>query len=1540
MSYAGDDVSYSSPKATRDALSHLLAANGYSDEDLAKPDRIRNLEMVLDDYCDMKSLEHFPKLQSVCLIQQDIRRIQGLDRCMELERLLLNENSIERIEGLQNCRKLQKLYLPFNCIQEIGTSLAGLVELKVLWLAANRLTSLQGLDAPNLTELNVASNRISSVEHAVDGMPCLQSLNLADNRLCSYREVIALSRLDSLRTLSFADPDFGENPICFLCNYQTYVLYHLPKLQVHDQMRVAPEAHAAAMNAFIKKRLFYNMRIKTLQRQASDCLRAAKVIDEDRRNVLARDLEAAARTLRRAWAFQQARAESPSMMETDPAEQQDLEAVEARLQQCQVEFADADAALEELKSEVSAEKSSQIRSLVLELHSGGNVRVEQGTDSTPWVAQIKDLVMSRFRHEDYEDYGITGLRVTGVSRIHHRSLRLQFDQILERVEPDADRAFEHLFYVPDPREDPQEIWEVVEAGLAARFASELAAAPLPSPIPEAQPASSESGDTAEMEEQHDHRFPDAGESRASNQWASAPTSPAAGGASRRVLLTNTLGLAEVGRLQNFAATSLGKATQRAVLRAQKSVATTSFTSEEHPYPLPARCGVVLLCQVRLGEQVHDSPGSFDPSSQDVYEQWKSRPSQLPAAREGVLPVCVDNPLPLRTFYRSLQSDDRIKVWHVPHVELILPEFLVEFEYIHGFEEIRKDALRVWMEFGPFACLLSKYAFFARMGVEDTTKRRKNKPATGQDVTQQLIAQDGPDNDSTPSHWPKALPELPAVPRLTNSVLLNPSLHITASNFASLHVLNLHGRCLRRIEANALDGLGSLRTLLLSFNCIESLGAIPPCETLTSLDVAHNLIQKVNAVVGFPALIDLDLSWNQLLSTETFGILARDTPRLESLVVLGNQLTREDWRTAALSKLVYLRMLDRKEVSTEEIKEATQRSRGRQIHLTEDILKRHAFAPPKRGSVEERRSPLPGELCYDPENDRVSKLLLSHSAHGARQPISSSNWKSQVAAVDLHGLGLSDLRGLAGLDACQTLCLDDNEVGTLDWLPPLQELEELSIERCGLLSLQGVSRCQELQKLDAGGNQLTDALELQKLTKLSHLSLEDNFVDSLDTFAQLHSLMELYLSNNLIEELRSVLLLKQLPKLAILDLSGNDLCKAPDYRQYTIFHLRKLKVLDGKAILRAELHKADEKFSGKVTMELLEDKLGPSASCYSFRTVDLSSQGIRELGQLINDDLFPSLRELILDGNPFSDIRNLGPLSKLLVLRMNKTKLDLENGMIGGADETHGGIATLPNLQVMEVGFSGIVELRFLSQLPLTTLRILHLPGNEITKIEGLSHMEQLRELVLDKNKIKQFEEKSFDGLKALRELRVEENGLKSLLHLGPLPRLRALYLSLNRIGEFGELDRLRPLKHLLVIHMAQNPVARKPQYRAQLLSCVPTARAVDGKEVTAEERERIEQLIQLSDNGKMNAVYVFNEPPPPTVQVTYMSAPLANIPAAAQEISRPGPSIVEPGRLEPHRRPSQAAEAEVGGGSKKQAADNRAQSAPRRGAEGSKGPGK
>ena len=66
------------------------------------------------------------------------------------------------------------------------------------------------------------------------------------------------------------------------------------------------------------------------------------------------------------------------------------------------------------------------------------------------------------------------------------------------------------------------------------------------------------------------------------------------------------------------------------------------------------------------------------------------------------------------------------------------------------------------------------------------------------------------------------------------------------------------------------------------------------------------------------------------------------------------------------------------------------------------------------------------------------------------------------------------------------------------------------------------------------------------------------------------------------------------------------------------------------------------------MEMLEEKLGPSAACFNVRSIDLSNSKLREIGALLNDETFPSLRELILDNNQLESVNTLGPLSKLLV----------------------------------------------------------------------------------------------------------------------------------------------------------------------------------------------------------------------------------------------------------------------------------------------------
>ena len=101
----------------------------------------------------------------------------------------------------------------------------------------------------------------------------LTDLNISGNKICSFKEVLNLNRLPNLKILSFYDPHFGENPICNLCNYQTYVLYHLRNISKLDTLAISEEAKAYAESTLMRKKMYYNMRIKTIERTFSTLTR-------------------------------------------------------------------------------------------------------------------------------------------------------------------------------------------------------------------------------------------------------------------------------------------------------------------------------------------------------------------------------------------------------------------------------------------------------------------------------------------------------------------------------------------------------------------------------------------------------------------------------------------------------------------------------------------------------------------------------------------------------------------------------------------------------------------------------------------------------------------------------------------------------------------------------------------------------------------------------------------------------------------------------------------------------------------------------------------------------------------------------------------------------------------------------------------------------------------------------------------------------------------------------------------------------------------
>lgn len=85
-----------------------------------------------------------------------------------------------------------------------------------------------------------------------------------------------MASLPNLSQLLFSDPDWGSSPIAKLCNYATYAAVNLPNLQTLDSHPLSAQTKAVAQATYLKKKMYYNMRISTLRQKAADLAQQAQ----------------------------------------------------------------------------------------------------------------------------------------------------------------------------------------------------------------------------------------------------------------------------------------------------------------------------------------------------------------------------------------------------------------------------------------------------------------------------------------------------------------------------------------------------------------------------------------------------------------------------------------------------------------------------------------------------------------------------------------------------------------------------------------------------------------------------------------------------------------------------------------------------------------------------------------------------------------------------------------------------------------------------------------------------------------------------------------------------------------------------------------------------------------------------------------------------------------------------------------------------------------------------------------------------------------
>jgi hypothetical protein len=111
---------------------------------------------------------------------------------------------------------------------------------------------------------------------SLDSCPLVKEINIAGNLIGCFREIPNFGRLPNLRSLHLNDNLFGENPVVGLCNYQTYALFHLQNIELLDGCPLSDEAKSMAEATYMKKKMYYNMRIKTMKRNCTNVLKKAQ----------------------------------------------------------------------------------------------------------------------------------------------------------------------------------------------------------------------------------------------------------------------------------------------------------------------------------------------------------------------------------------------------------------------------------------------------------------------------------------------------------------------------------------------------------------------------------------------------------------------------------------------------------------------------------------------------------------------------------------------------------------------------------------------------------------------------------------------------------------------------------------------------------------------------------------------------------------------------------------------------------------------------------------------------------------------------------------------------------------------------------------------------------------------------------------------------------------------------------------------------------------------------------------------------------------
>lgn len=1406
----------------------------------------KEIEFVLGDFNDFHSLEEiktFENMISLTLVNESIKSIssivENLPNPSIIKFLNLNQNEIENLDDIDKLINLETLHLNFNYIENIPKVFRSLKKLHTFWISENNISVIENLPL-SIKNLWIANNDIEYISENFDEMVNLEMINISGNFINDLKDLYILGKIKKLKRIYLNDINFGENPICLFENYRKIMVHIFSNVEIIDQRKVTVKEKNEIEKYFSDNMIIYNDKIKQnykISKMVFRLMKTYKFFFSTFELYKIKTLSLKIKNL-------EYNIYEKNLVENDLCNNdnnnnnsinEQIKLIKNNINNNLTKYENMKKIFYKLKKKISNLNDLFIAFYFYKLETCNNIEIDPGNLDKKWTIKCLNMMKEQFPEEFLKKYNYKGVSFNQIYKIKNKQTKFIFDSVYEDLIDEfnkfgEDKKFYKYFYLIVPEEITQDERKMYYNLFENKIEEEnFFFCDNYSYIDEFKIKQN-------IRENNNIHI----NNELTNSYKTILCKCAYFENSIEVIDARFNFFFTIKEIKNYLINLKSNSTKDIIcLKIRNNINFYYYTSK----------GLFLPKYIIYYnyESMDDEYNTTD----NYLKSFENKPS-FNEENEKLFNICAQNLFSLKNRISSFVNKETLNKYS-------LSKFFEYKELNNNFLFFIRNSLIAYLN----VCFKynNKEKYFneikllnERMDEINNNKCNEKsflkiyddwltKNENGSDTNLNKIKEIKKDDEIEKNNEENNKTDVTNTP-IKNNFFNN-------RNFINLKCINLFNQNLTDKDMDNI--LMKIKKGLIKYN--EILQMVDACDELVlssnnltsidlseitklfqnlkKIDLSHNNISYISFTNANAknliyennthSLKAFDISFNNI---SDFSIIIKLLKgfNLSVFVYYANPFDKK------LEKLVHYNNIDK------EIKESI-------IKQYEDIIsnnKKENLTIDEDTKIKKTTKTFDYiYICYSFGNEYRSfndciyfqdKLKYDNDA--------------QINIAYLNNKNLKKIPMIEDRNNVKIIYLNSNKINKIENLKTCYNLKELFLQNNKIKVIENLPNT--LIKLDLSNNFISNLTGIESAFRLVWINLENNNIKIISPVNRLCNITELYCANNLINNFDDCCKLGKLKNLEILDISGNEVVNnTKNFRITMVYYCPNLKFLNRDIVNLKEKNVSMEFFTGKLTSEILEKRIGENNCSNNLVELNLSSLKLKDDSELFSKETYPKLKKLNLSKNNFTSFIIFGSIPTLLELNLSYNLFVEIFPKKGKRNKSF----NLQNLIYLDMSSNQLINLNGIQYF--SKLKKLKIQQNSISKIDTLDKMNQLNYLNISFNKLRSCDKTNIGILPALKIFICDNNYLKNITCFEKYYSLEILSFNSNKITDMGCLENLSRLENLASLSLINNPITKIVNYRKIIIYIFQRLKILDNIEIYSEERV-------INDVEKKNTSYMEN----------------------------------------------------------------------------------